>query len=619
VIWTPHIVRRAAHAQRHGLASPRTKPARYRPPTLIESDYAARLVGVVDKMRAAAHHLTDALPQLLRHDVRTDEHPGQQARTLMDRVRHDVEQAAPDSHVEHLAGEFARRVSLHQGAQLQQQAKAALGIEAPTVDRTIPSVIQGFVHENVSLVRKLKGSALDNLETIITRAVANNASIDDVAKEISDRFGMADRHARLIAEDQIARVDSAISEARHRELGISRFYWTSMRDSLVRPEHDTLDNGRPYSYDNPPAEGLPGRARRPRCRCVAVPVWEDLQNAIGQEDGETRQDDHGYNPYRSHGKFAPGPHKARPAKAAAEGGARGMVVGEKFNDAAHRKVILQHKLAEAHHRNESIRLGFQMKALRDQARTASHEHKAGYKAMHEDMKVEREHHRWAASKARAERLQASKDLAIAKVTHREAQVAKHAAEQERGGIGIGRVHGEHDHPVIEGHESPAFSFTPHGGRIAGEGDHATIAQHKPAPEARQPSSAEQLAERATKARAARGQEHGAGPAHGPRMSPEARVKHEAQQRQAENQRARSEAEARRPVQTPHGYTVEENWPGIKTYVSPQGNRYTEYDVKRGTLDRPASPEDFPAARVVSLPAPKRPGFVARVKQALGRG
>ncbi len=83
------------------------------------------------------------------------------------------------------------------------------------------------------------------------------------ADELEDGFGIATRHARLIARDQIGKLNGQVTAARHQELGVKSFIWRTAGDDRVRPEHEELE-GESFTYDDPASEGLLGR-RALRC------------------------------------------------------------------------------------------------------------------------------------------------------------------------------------------------------------------------------------------------------------------------------------------------------------------------------------------------------------------
>src|SRR4051812_6041057 len=103
-------------ARRFGPVPRRRAVPRTRPPTLVESDYAARLVAIVDRVRTAARHITT--------DLRRDDHPGARARRKAVRVREEVDTALNPTALEGVAESFGRRVAQHQRGELARQAEA---------------------------------------------------------------------------------------------------------------------------------------------------------------------------------------------------------------------------------------------------------------------------------------------------------------------------------------------------------------------------------------------------------------------------------------------------------------------------------------------------------------
>lgn len=267
---TTHLAAQVAHARRLGIAQRRRAVPRSQPPTLIESDYAHRLVGIVDQLRSVVRQSTSHL--------RFDDSRARQARLAVERARQAVDHGVGSTQLEGLAYDFGRRVSVHQRNEFQRQAKAAIGIDVTPIDPQIASLVDGFVHENVALVQKLQGGALDDLGALLTRAAANGLSGDALAEQIEARFGIAERHARLIARDQITRLESRLWRARCTEIGIASYDWISMLvGKSRRPEH-VARHGKRFRYDSPPADGQPGMAIL--CCCRQQPAWDELRAAV---------------------------------------------------------------------------------------------------------------------------------------------------------------------------------------------------------------------------------------------------------------------------------------------------------------------------------------------------
>lgn len=267
---------------------------RQQPPLAIEAAYARDLVAIVNVTRPLFDRLIDRLPELLHgaHEargIRQDEGETQRLRAVFDQAGKRLEGALRVGNLEDLARRHAHATSAFQRGQLARQVQAALGIDIATHDRRVPAMIDHFVHENVALVRKLGRTSLGDLETLVTRAFRTGGRAQSIAKEIAARYGVHERHARLIARDQIGSLNGAINEARQRELGLTEWRWRTVRDERVRPTHRALERQseeRPFSDTNPALEdGVPVVPGQPiLCRCYREPVFDSLLETVAQAE-----------------------------------------------------------------------------------------------------------------------------------------------------------------------------------------------------------------------------------------------------------------------------------------------------------------------------------------------
>lgn len=275
--------------RRSGLATRRRRMPRFRWPTLIEVEYAKAIARIVD-VRDEIAPLLDELPRLLeraasaRGQVRRDEGEARRARDLMDRARRALDRSMNVVELERLAGQMGQRISDHHRAELRRQVQAAIGVDLVTLDRRVPALIDDFVGENVTLIRSLGNKTLDDVNKIVSRAFTRGERAENVAGEIAERYGIAERHARLIARDQIGTLTGQITAARHQELGLTQFTWRSVNDQRVRPEHRELD-GKVFDYDDPPGEGLPGEPIN--CRCYQEPIFDEIDKLFGDDGPST--------------------------------------------------------------------------------------------------------------------------------------------------------------------------------------------------------------------------------------------------------------------------------------------------------------------------------------------
>jgi SPP1 gp7 family putative phage head morphogenesis protein len=279
----------------------RARLPRQIPPTGHERDYAAALVKIVGRARAAYRPLLEALPGILEaaQVARGDRVDGaaDDLKKLLARAVDATRKAIRQPELEALAKKFAGRVSDYQKGQLTKQVRAALGSDPVLKDRGLRARVEQFAHENASLITRIPERLHGDVAALVTRAAAGGRRpTREVARDIEDRFAVSERHARLIARDQVSKFYGSLNHARQREMGVERFIWRAVGDERTRAEHAELD-GETFSYDDPPEidgeEALP--SEQVNCRCWAEPIFDDLEEGDGEDgdDDENGDDDEG--------------------------------------------------------------------------------------------------------------------------------------------------------------------------------------------------------------------------------------------------------------------------------------------------------------------------------------
>jgi SPP1 gp7 family putative phage head morphogenesis protein len=268
LVQVNHVV--GAAKRRHQVPS-----ARY--PKLIEADYAARLVELVNEWRAAAAGLLAELPALLASARMDDSSEGRRVRALTDRGRYVVVrqvQSAP-----YIAQRYADQTVKHHGREFSRQTKAALGVEISTLDRAVPTRVGHFIAENVARIKSLGEQTFNDIESLVARAFTTGQSEAELAAEIMRRFDVAESKARFLARDQISTLNAQVARMRHKEVGIVTFRWKTRADGKVRPHH-AVKHGRVFPYEGKSRPSFfPGD--EPGCRCEEVPIFDEIRMKAG--------------------------------------------------------------------------------------------------------------------------------------------------------------------------------------------------------------------------------------------------------------------------------------------------------------------------------------------------
>lgn len=158
-------------------------------------------------------------------------------------------------------------------ASIRRQMRSVLEIDVFMGEPELDDVARAFVEDNVALINGLSDDTLKQIEGLVLRGFRGGERSNSIADKIQGRLGVAESRARLIAVDQINKLNGDLTRNRQINLGFERYIWRTSRDEVVRPEHRERE-GRVFSWDDPPPDGHPGQPIR--CRCHAEPVFDDL-------------------------------------------------------------------------------------------------------------------------------------------------------------------------------------------------------------------------------------------------------------------------------------------------------------------------------------------------------
>lgn len=161
--------------------------------------------------------------------------------------------------------------------------------------------LQGYLHNsgkvaekleqlttaNVQLIKSIHSQYLDKIQAAVIQAQVKGTPTKDLAKQIKEIGGVTEKRAKLIARDQSSKINAALTRARHEEMGVTQYIWSTSGDERVRDSHAEND-GKIFSYDDPPATGNPGD--QINCRCVAIPYFGDKLEQGAKEEIEQNQE-----------------------------------------------------------------------------------------------------------------------------------------------------------------------------------------------------------------------------------------------------------------------------------------------------------------------------------------
>lgn len=174
---------------------------------------------------------------------------------------------------------IARRIDLGVKGELE----SVLGVN---LRRTVPglsTVINQWREANIALIEsgvmarfeptQLRPSLLADVSKTIESAHVEGVPIKELTGKLRERFEVSNSRARLIARDQVGKLNGQINKHRQEAAGVREYKWSTANDERVRPDHADRDNVT-FQWAAPPDDGHPGHAIQ--CRCVAVPIIPDF-------------------------------------------------------------------------------------------------------------------------------------------------------------------------------------------------------------------------------------------------------------------------------------------------------------------------------------------------------
>lgn len=142
----------------------------------------------------------------------------------------------------------------------------------------VQTAIEASLQENVTYIKAIKDRYFTNLKGQVMRFINGGASLTDLKDYVNTLGAKSERHAELIAQDQVRKAFSSINIHRMADAGIKKFKWLHVGGSAnPREYHKNVLNGQIFDIENPPViepktgeTGYP--AQLPYCRCQLIPI-----------------------------------------------------------------------------------------------------------------------------------------------------------------------------------------------------------------------------------------------------------------------------------------------------------------------------------------------------------
>jgi SPP1 gp7 family putative phage head morphogenesis protein len=272
----------------------------WRPPLAVARRYYTLLLRYVDDMYISIRRtLNEQLPTLLleyRAETVHQDAWTQNLENMLDYMKLKLKDR-PTLDVPLMLTDIGQRTSKWNDEEWQRTLRRVLGTTIPLREPWLAGRLELFTRENAALIKSLDDNVTSSVESLVRRGVATGRRHEEIMRELEDGYAVPKRRARLIARDQVSKLNADLAQSRQRDVGIEYYYWETSSDERVRGSrgeikagrHDVLD-GKLCRWDDPSVysddEGRTWRSRTAigayvghpgedyQCRCWARPKFD---------------------------------------------------------------------------------------------------------------------------------------------------------------------------------------------------------------------------------------------------------------------------------------------------------------------------------------------------------
>lgn len=250
-------------------------------------------------------YIDNNLDPLLRGDsseIRLDTIPGDSFRSMIYNLENwlsiympDIADLPADSNnnvIFTALGKTAEEAKEFGDKEFQKTIEKGIHVNPPTSSPWWDDMRNSWAEDNYTLIISNAKNYVSKINTLTEQAIVNGMSPAKLKAEIKKATeGLSDKHCKLLARDQMGKLNGQITESQMQELGLELYVWSTSGDDRVRDSHMAMegllcryDDATVCSYDN-------GKTWEPRpagavnlhpgqdiqCRCIGLAFYPELE------------------------------------------------------------------------------------------------------------------------------------------------------------------------------------------------------------------------------------------------------------------------------------------------------------------------------------------------------
>ena len=272
----------------------------------VEMKYFRQLKGFFKPLTDYVNkYINENLEPLLRGDsteIRLDTIPGQSFRNMIYNLENwlsiympDIADLPKDSNnnvIFTALGKTADEAKAFGDKEFQRIIEKGIHVSVPTSSPWWNDMKSSWAENNYTLITSNAKKYVEQINNLTEQAIVNGLSPKKLKEQIMKATeGLSEKHCKLLARDQMGKLNGNITEAQMQEIGLDLYVWSTAYDDRVRDSHAVMegllcrwDDASVCSYDNvktwePRPSGAvdlhPGQDIQ--CRCVALSFYPELE------------------------------------------------------------------------------------------------------------------------------------------------------------------------------------------------------------------------------------------------------------------------------------------------------------------------------------------------------
>lgn len=240
---------------------------------------------VPDMVKEVQSHLVHPSGMMIRMDAWDDD-----VRRMMERITREMIEPTNNAVKQMIA--LGPRVQRFNKDEWSKLIRSQYGVDPTREDpKRFEQLLNVWTKNNALLIKDIPFKTMNQIRDATKEALLSGQNVEDLTGDIydimSERTDVTDSRARLIARDQVAKLNSNLTQERQRDIGVEGYIWRTVGDERVRETHEEVD-GQYFNWDNPPSEtddNHPGEDYQ--CRCWAEPVlpeYMEFQASLLESD-----------------------------------------------------------------------------------------------------------------------------------------------------------------------------------------------------------------------------------------------------------------------------------------------------------------------------------------------